>query len=239
MFKYAIWKLNKNLEGIVMDENMKSVVLNRINRVAAAIKNNNMEFHYAESKEEVLTIIGNLLKVGDVVSTGGSVTLKQCGVMDLLKSEKYKYLDRSSVDDDKIEQIYRASFSADAYICSANAITEKGELYNVDGMSNRIAAICYGPKSVIVVAGYNKIVKDLDEAINRVKRISAPANTQRLTYATYCYEKGECLSCLKENSAMTDGCSSDSRICCNYLVSAHQKIKNRIKVIVVGEVLGY
>ncbi len=222
-----------------MDENMKSVVLNRINRTATALKKNNMEFHYAESKVEVLTIISNLLKTGNVVATGGSVTLKECGVIDYLKSDKYKFLDQSAIDADKMDQLYKASFTADAYLCSANAITENGEIYNVDGNSNRIAAICYGPKSVIVVAGYNKIVRNLDEAVNRVKNICAPANSQRLTCATYCYEKGQCAAYRKENPTMTDGCDSDSRICCNYLVSAHQRIKDRIKVIIVGEKLGY
>lgn len=224
---------------IIMDENMKSVILNRINRTAAALKKNNMEFHYAESKVEVLTIISNLLKTGDVVATGGSVTLQECGVIDLLRSDKYKYLDRTAIDQDKLEQLYRASFNADAYICSANAVTENGELYNVDGTGNRVAAICYGPKSVIIVVGYNKIVTDLDEAVNRVKTTAAPANVQRLTCASYCYEKGSCLSEKKGLSSLTSGCDSDSRICCDYLVTAHQREKNRIKVIIVGEKLGY
>ncbi len=222
-----------------MDENMKSVILNRINRTAAALKRNNMEFHYAESKMEVLTIISNLLKTGDVVATGGSVTLNECGVIDFLRSDKYKFLDRSAIDTDKLDQLYRASFNADAYICSANAITENGELYNVDGNSNRIAAISYGPKSVIIVVGYNKIVCNLDEAVNKVKTITAPANCQRLTCATYCYEKGRCADDGMGIENMTKGCDSESRICCNYLISAHQRIKDRIKVIIVGEKLGY
>lgn len=222
-----------------MDDNMKSVVLNRINRTAAALKKNNMEFHYAESKVEVLTIISNLLKNGDVVATGGSMTLNECGVIDFLRSDKYKFLDKSAIDTDKMDQLYRASFNADAYICSANAVTENGELYNVDGRSNRIASICYGPKSVIIVVGYNKIVANLDEAVNRVKNLTAPANSQRLTCATYCYEKGTCVSKATGLSGITEGCDSDSRICCNYLISAHQREKDRIKVIIVGEKLGY
>ena len=222
-----------------MNENMKSVILNRINRTAEALKRNNMEFHYAESKIEVLTIISNLLKNGDVVATGGSVTLEECGVIDLLRSDKYKYLDREAIDQDKIEQLYRASFNADAYITSANAVTENGALFNVDGRGNRVAAISYGPKSVIVVVGYNKIVDNLDEAVNRVKSTAAPANTQRLTCATYCYERGCCKAERKGLSNITDGCDSDSRICCDYLITAHQREKNRIKVIIVGEKLGY
>ncbi|MDO5560218.1 MAG: lactate utilization protein [Oscillospiraceae bacterium] len=222
-----------------MDENMKNVILNRINRTAAALKKNNMEFHYAESKVEVLTIVSNLLKTGDVVATGGSVTLEQCGIIDLLRTDKYKFLDRDAIDTDKMEQLFRASFNADTYLCSANAITENGELYNVDGNCNRIAAICYGPKSVIIVAGYNKIVTNLDEAVSRVKNTTAPANAQRLTCPSYCYEKGQCMSLLKDKPGMTDGCDSDYRLCSNYLISAHQREKGRIKVIIVGEKLGY
>ncbi len=222
-----------------MDENMKSVILNRINRTAEALKKNNMEFHYAESKVEVLTIISNILKTGDVVATGGSVTLEECGVIDFLKSDKYKYLDRHSVDTDKLDTLYRASFAADAYICSSNAVTENGELYNVDGNGNRIAAITYGPKSVIIVVGYNKIVNNLDEAVNRVKTITAPANSQRLTCASYCYEKGCCSVAPDGLNNITEGCDADGRICCSYLITGHQREKDRIKVIIVGEKLGY
>ena len=152
-----------------MDKNIESIILKRINRTAENLKKNNMDFYYAPTKEDVKGIVKNLLKNGDVVTHGGSMTLKQCGITSLLNSGDYKYIDRSAVDEDKLEQVYRASFSADVYLTSANAITESGVLYNVDGNSNRIAAIAYGPKTVIVVAGYNKIVKDLDEAILRVK----------------------------------------------------------------------
>jgi L-lactate utilization protein LutB len=222
-----------------MESNLSSIILKRVNRVSNGLVKNNMAFYYAETKEEVPSIVASLLSTGDVVATGGSVTLKQCGVLDLLRSDKYKYLDREAVGSDSIEQLYRASFSANAYLCSANAITENGELYNVDGNSNRIAAIAYGPKSVIIVAGYNKIVKNIDEAVKRVKSLSAPANSQRLNCATYCYEKGECISLNKDSSEICSGCESDSRVCCNYLISAHQRHKDRIKVIIVGEQLGY
>lgn len=222
-----------------MDENLKSVILKRINKVSEGLQKNNMEFYYAETKEDVPGIVESLLNEGDIVSSGGSMTLKQCGVIDLLKSNKYKYLDRDAVGIDSIDQLYRASFSADAYLSSANAITENGELYNVDGNSNRIAAIAFGPKSVIIVAGYNKIVKDIYEAQKRVKMVSAPANVQRLTCATYCFESGKCISLNSGDSEISTGCNSDARICCNYLISAKQKHKGRIKVIIVGERLGY
>lgn len=222
-----------------MDENLKDIILKKINRTGEALKKNNMEFHFVESANDVPALISKMLKEGDVVSTGGSITLEQCGVIDMLRSEKYKYLDRTAVAEDEIPQLYRASFSADAYLCSANAITENGELYNVDGASNRIAAICFGPSSVIIVAGYNKLVKNIDEARNRVKSVCAPANCSRLNKATYCFEKGECVALSQDSTELTAGCGSEERICCNYLISTYQRIKNRIKVIVVGEKLGY
>ncbi len=125
------------------------------------------------------------------------------------------------------------------YISSSNAITENGELYNVDGYSNRVAAICYGPESVIIVVGINKIVGNLDEAIKRVKTMAAPANATRLNCTSYCTEKGECMGLTSGNSSMTNGCRGQNRICCNYVVSAYQNQKDRIKVIIVGEELGY
>ena len=115
-------------------------------------------------------------------------------------------------------------------------MTERGELYNVDGFANRVAAIANGPKKVIMVVGINKIVPDLDAAIRRVKTIAAPLNTKRLNCDTYCYHTGVCMGL---EGGMTDGCNAPGRICCNYLVSAHQRHPDRITVILVGEPCGY
>ena len=117
--------------------------------------------------------------------------------------------------------------------------TERGELYNVDGNSNRVAAILYGPKSVIVVAGCNKIVPDLAAAVRRVKAKAAPENCTRLSCETFCRKTGECVSLRQESSEMPEGCRSEARICCNYVVSAYQRQQGRIKVVLVGEPLGY
>ena len=122
---------------------------------------------------------------------------------------------------------------------SSNAVTENGELYNVDGNSNRVSALLYGPSSVIVVIGVNKIVKNIDEAVRRVKVCAAPKNTVRLSCETPCSKTGECVSLLREDSKMPDGCRCDGRICCNYVVCAQQRHKNRIKVVIVNEQLGY
>lgn len=224
-----------------MDANLKSVVEKRIYKTVENLKKNNMQAFYVESKALVAQKISELLAEGDTVAVGGSMSLFECGVIDLLRSGKYRFLDRNEkgLSREDLEKIFRDSFFADAYICSSNAITENGELYNVDGTSNRVAAICYGPKSIIIVAGYNKIVKDVDEAIRRVKTIAAPANSVRLSLETYCSEKGECMSLLSSDAGMTSGCCSPARICCNYVVSAYQRKKDRIKVIIAGEALGY
>lgn len=224
-----------------MDNNLQAIIKKRIDKTAKNLEKNNMQVFYAETREDAAKKVSELLKEGDTIGVGGSATLNECGILDIVRSGEYNFLDRyeEGLTGDELEKIFIESFSADAYISSANAITEKGELYNVDGNSNRVAAICYGPKSVIIIAGYNKIVRNLQEAIDHVKLISAPANCQRLSSETYCKEKGECMSLASCDPDMADGCGSPARICCNYVVSAYQRKKNRIKVILVGEQLGY
>ncbi|MDE5861241.1 MAG: lactate utilization protein [Ruminococcus sp.] len=222
-----------------MDENKKIVIEKRIRKTGENLVRNNMEFWYAETKEDVKSIVESLLKKGDVITNGGTVSMAECGIADLLRSPDYTYLDRTGKSREEVEEIYIKAYSADVYISSSNAITEDGVLYNVDGNSNRVSAIAYGPKSVVIIAGYNKIVKNLDEAVMRVKRESAPPNCVRLDCPTPCKETGECISLLRTGSQITDGCYGDGRICCNYLISAKQRQKNRIKVILVGEELGY
>ena len=223
-----------------MDINKKTIIEKRINQVGEALKKNNMEFYYAPTKEEVCPIVASLMKDGDIVTHGGSATIKECGLGELLNSGKYIYLDRSKASSpEEAVKIYRQAFSANVYISSTNAVTEDGVLYNVDGNSNRIAAIAFGPDSVIIIAGYNKIVRDLKEAEVRVKNTAAPPNCVRLECDTYCRETGSCVSLNKADHQMSDGCSSEGRVCCNYLISAQQRHKGRIKVIIVGEELGF
>lgn len=222
-----------------MENAVNEIIRLRMEKTKNALENNNMTAYTVKTKEEAADIVRSLLKKGDVIASGGSVTLNQCGITDIIKSPDYIYLDRNSVAPDKTAEIFRKSFSADVYLCSSNAITENGELYNVDGNSNRVAAIAYGPKSVIIIAGYNKIVRNIEEASNRVKKTAAPANTVRLQCDTYCSKSGECAAFTKESQDITSGCSSDERICCNFLISAKQRHKGRIKVILVTENLGF
>lgn len=222
-----------------MNTNLKNIIDKRIKKTGENLEKNNMEFYYAENRNDVAGIVETLIKDGDTITNGSTTTLSECNLSELLNSGKYNYLDRTKMTPEEVQKLYIDAFSADVYISSSNAITEDGILYNVDGNSNRVAAIAYGPKSVIIIAGYNKIVRNLDEAAARVKSIAAPANCDRLECSTYCREFGKCKSLLKDSPEITDGCSGTARICCNYLVSAFQRHKGRIKVILVGEELGY
>lgn len=202
------------------------------------LRKNNMEVYYAATVAEVVPLVKKLVPLGATVSAGGSVSLQQSGVMELLRSGDYRFLDRArpGITPAEVEQVYRDTFSADFFFCSANAVTERGELVNVDGNSNRIAALLFGPKNVILVVGVNKLVKDVDAGFDRIKRIAAPKNTRRLGCDTYCNKTGECVAVCKE---ATLGCAGDARICRNYLVCGPQRIPGRIKVILVNEELGY
>lgn len=209
-----------------------------IQAVLEGLKKNRMEAYYVERKEDVVPLVKELLPEGATVSVGGSMTLKETGVMDLLRSGVYHFLDRAAegITPEGVRKVYEQTFAADCFLGSANAITEDGVLYNVDGNANRISAMTFGPKSVIVVAGVNKIVPDLEAAIRRVKTICAPANTKRLNCNTYCREKGHCLAV---DGEMTDGCGSPERICCSYSILGPQRTAGRIKVILVNEKLGF
>ena len=211
-----------------------------IEKTIERLRRNNMAAYYVETKEEVLPLVESLIEKGSTVTHGGSETIKQCGLIELISNGDYNYLDRSkAASREESEKICREAFFADTYLGSSNAVTSSGLLYNVDGNSNRVSAFIYGPKQVILVCGYNKIVKDLDEATYRVKAYASPKNTKRLGCETYCSHNGECLSIGSDASFMCDGCRSEDRICCNYVICARQRYKDRIKVIIVGEKLGY
>ena len=210
-----------------MDKNKYDIIRLKMERCAEALRSNNMYCECVDSTEEALDVIESLMNEGDTVTVGGSVTLFETGIIDMLREGSYNFLDRYAPGAD-VQGIYEKAFTSDVYLMSSNAITENGELYNVDGNGNRVAALVWGPKSVIVVAGYNKIVKDIDEAKTRVREIAAPSNAARLGCDTPCTKTGHCMDC-----------SSSKRICATTVITGRQRVENRIKVILVGEELGY
>lgn len=202
----------------------------RIRNIMEKLRLNRMKAYYAENCAEACEIVRELVKNDKLITSGGSMTLKECGVTDMLCKEfGGAYLDRSvGKDRDEVEEIMRKAFVSDTFLASTNALTEDGELYNVDGNGNRVSAMIYGPKQVIIVAGVNKLVKDLAEAKERVEKIAAPKNTVRLEKNTPCAKTGVC-----------GHCRSEDRICCSYVTLAQQRVPDRIKVIIVNEDLGY
>lgn len=213
-----------------MDNNIKWVEEQKIKRTMENLEKNNIESYFVEDNTALIEKISELVKDGDTVSVGGSMTLFETGVIEFLRNGKFNFLDRyaEGLNGDDIKDIFRKTFSADAYFVSSNAVTEEGELYNVDGNGNRVAAMIYGPDNVIVIAGKNKIVRDVEEAIARNREYAAPANAKRLNRETPCAKVGYCMDC-----------SSKDRICNDYVLIRRQGQKGRIKVIIVGKELGY
>jgi L-lactate utilization protein LutB len=213
-----------------MDSNVKYVIDMRVKRTIENLEKNNMEAYYVPNEKAVIDKITEFIKEGDTITVGGSMTLFETKIIDFLRNGKYNFLDRyvQGLNPEQLKEIYRKSFSADAYFVSSNAITENGELYNVDGNGNRVAAMLYGPDKVIVIVGVNKIVKDVHEAEIRMKYCAAPANAKRLNRKTPCAKVGCCMEC-----------DSPERICNDYVIIRKQGHKGRIKVIIVGKELGY
>lgn len=202
----------------------------KINRTIEALKKNNMNGYYAKNRDEVIELIKDIVSEGSKVAVGGSETLSELGILEHLRSGRYDFLDRykEGLTREEVTNIFKQSFLADAYLSSCNAITENGELYNVDGNGNRVAAMLYGPDKVIVICGVNKIVKDVDEAIKRNREISAPMNAKRLNKKTPCTKVGYCMNC-----------NSPERICNEYTLIKKQRSSERMHVIFLNENLGY
>lgn len=213
-----------------MDKSLQFIQEQRIKRTMENIEKNNMEAYYVQDEKELMEKIKDFIKEGDTVAVGGSQTLFETKIIDFLRNEKFNFVDRyaPNLSKEDIKEVFRKSFFTDVYFTSTNAVTENGELYNVDGNGNRVAAMIYGPDSVVVVVGINKIVKDLDAAIKRNKEVSGPANNTRLNTSNPCTKIGRCIDC-----------KNPRRICNNYVLIKRQSVKGRIKVIIVGKELGY
>lgn len=202
----------------------------KIKRTMDALEKNNINAYYAKSIEEAQAIFKSLIEEGSVITAGGSMTAVETGLVDILRNGNYNYIDREreGITKEEVQVVQRRAFTADYFVTGTNAITENGELFNIDGNGNRVAAISFGPKQVIVVSGANKIVSDAKEARKRVKELSAPANAMRLDCNTPCSVDGICRDC-----------ASLQRVCCIEVLTGFQRIKDRIKVIIIDKDLGF
>lgn len=185
--------------------------------------------YYAQNADEAKAKILELLPKGASIAMGGSVTLTEMGMIDIFRSDDYKFFDRFATKSyEECYEVYRQSMLADYLVTSTNAITKNGELVNVDCSGNRVAGMILGPKNVIVVCGVNKVVDNIEEGLKRLKKV-APMNCRRINHITPCYETTEC-----------EDCQIHARMC-NYTTIIHhgRKEKGRISIIVVAEDLGF
>ena len=224
-----------------MDANLARIRHMSVKRPLKALEDRHFDVAYVEDRNEALKLVRSLIPAGSTTSTGGSVTLLQCGIMDYLKEET-AYIDwrAPGLGEDESRRLMGQAYAADFFLCSANALTEHGEVYQVDGQSNRISFLAHGPRKVIMVVGINKIVPHLRAAVERVKRVAAPANTVRLCRDTWCQKNGKCVSpSFDDDDLMCHADCGDETICCNTLVMRTQRTRGRVTLIIVGEELGY
>lgn len=213
-----------------MSEVLKKTYENQAKTVIKALEKRNMRGYYCADCSSAVELARELTPEGSVVSFGGSMSLADSGVMDMLRNRSdIRLIDRSKAQTpEETRQMYRDSFSADVYFMSTNAITLDGELINIDGNGNRVAALIYGPDKVVIIAGMNKLVSTVEDGINRVSDIAAPANGVRLNKQTPCATTGYCHDCL-----------SPDCMCSHTVITRRCFTADRIHVILVGEVLGY
>ncbi|NFV12240.1 lactate utilization protein [Clostridium sporogenes] len=213
-----------------MDKNIAWYIEKQVERTIKNLNSRNMEGYYINNIDQLLQKLKELIPENSIVGVGDSMTLFEAGVIDFLRDGNFNFLDKyqDKLTSDEKREIYIKNFSADTFICSTNAITESGELYNIDGNGSRVAPMIYGPKQVILIVGINKIVKNIEEAEYRVRSYTAPIDAKRLNKDTPCTKIGYCVDC-----------KSSNRICNDFVVIRGQFIKGRIKILIIGENLGY
>ena len=197
-------------------------------KVADALNKRHFEAYYLSDKEDAARKILELIPKNHSVAWGGTMTMDQLGLKDKLIAAGYSLIDRDSAKSpEEREELMHKALCCGSFIMSSNAITEDGQLFNIDGKGNRLAALLYGPENVIIIAGMNKVVQDMDAAYKRVRGYAAPANAQRFDIDTPCKKIGECADCL-----------SGSTICAQFVQTRICKPAGRIKVVLIGEELG-
>ena len=192
------------------------------------LKKRHFEAYYCDDRTAALEKALELIPEGASVGWGGAMSAQQIGLMDALAERNVKLLDRSKAETpQERDRLMKQCLTADVFLTGANALSLDGQMVNIDGNGNRVAAIVYGPDSVIVVAGMNKVCDTLEQAVQRARSVAAPANSQRFSIAAPCNSTGSC-----------HDCTSVDCICNQILITRHCRPAGRIKFILVGEDLG-
>lgn len=198
-------------------------------KVAEALKKRSFDAEYVDTCEEAAQRILSLIPKDHQVSWGGSKTMVDLGIQEKLAKAGYNLLNRDkAASPEERGEIMRRALLCDTFLSGTNAISEDGQLVNIDGNGNRVAAMIFGPRQVIIAAGMNKVVKTYNDALVRARTIAAPLNTQRFpNNKTPCNETGTCADCL-----------SPDTICSFFVTTRFCKPAGRIKVILIGQDLG-
>ena len=198
-------------------------------RIIKNLNRRNMEAFYCPTAEEAVKKVSDLIADGSSVTWGGTMTVRDMGIPEALRSRgTLEVFDRDLVDTAEEKQsMYLRAFSTDVYLTSANAISEDGVIVNIDGNGNRVAAITWGPKKVIFVIGLNKVTQTVEAALARARSTASPINAARFDINTPCQKDGVCHNCNSRQSI------------CNYVHFLRNSPKNRHTVVLVGEYLGY
>ena len=192
------------------------------------LQSRHFEAYYCANKEEALEKALELIPEGASVGWGGTLTCQQIGLLDAVRKGNYKAIDRDAcATPEEREQAAKDCLFSDVFLVSANGLSMDGQMVSIDGTGNRIAAIIYGPKTVLVVAGMNKVEDTLEDAIRRARTVAAPMNQQRFGLPNPCTATGTCANCKSETS-----------ICNQILITRNCRPVGRIKFILVGENLG-
>ncbi len=195
-------------------------------KVIKGLESRNMSGYYASDREEAKKIALSLIPEGSLVTMGGGQSVWDIGLPQALKEGNYNFLDRNLVEDKRAAML--AAYDADVFLASANAITEDGVMVNIDGNANRVSALAFGPKKLVLIVGMNKVCPDVDAAMKRARNVAAPINAQRFGLSTPCAKTGSCMNC-----------KSPDTICCQFLVTRFSRHTGRIHVILVNDNLGF
>ena len=195
-------------------------------KLIKGLESRNMNGYYAADRGEALSVALSLIPEGSTVTMGGGQSVWEIGLPDALKAGNYKFIDRNEYTDKRAA--FLAAVDADVFLASANAITDDGVMVNIDGNANRVAALAYGPKKLVLIVGMNKVCPDIDAAMKRARSVAATINARRFGLSTPCSKTGACMTC-----------KSPDTICCQFLITRFSRAAGRVHVILVNDNLGF
>ena len=212
-----------------MTEQMKTYYEKRAQVLVKNLKSRHFEAYYCPDSASALAKALELIPEGASVGWGGALSAQQIGLIDAVKSGNFAAIDRdAATTPEERTQALKRCLTADVFLCGANALSLDGQMVNIDGTGNRVAAIAYGPDTILVIAGMNKVCDTLDDAVTRARTVAVPMNKQRFPFKTPCEVTGACADCKSEES-----------ICNQILITRNCRPAGRIKFVLVGEELGF